>query len=139
MLGRACVATAIVVAFLVAPMSGLPTAEAASPFNNPLRVYDYQGITLQQRALVLGAGEAFARYYFVLESEPMLPEQKASAGFVEVKRLGTDDVICRGPVADLDVPVHKACHDLIVGHSYVVTYVMTTPARIVLYGNDPVG
>lgn len=100
-----------------------------------LRVWGYAGPVPQVKALQLSSEEEHGRYAFAVEIQEGQPP---SAGYIEVRHSLSGDVVCRGPLSDVEgIHVYRYCDEIRVNHGYIVTYVITTPGDLHLYGVFP--
>lgn len=146
MLGR--VGAFLLLAIIAIPLSPVPTVAEADfdAFDAQLRTFGYDGISRQERALVLTQAEVFDKYYLALEAAEITGTSaipgpvgdgpySGAAAYVQVKRFGTSDVICEGSVHDLDGSrKYQICNGLKPETHYVVVYVNTLHADVHLFG-----
>lgn len=151
MLGR--VGAFLLLAALAAPYSPLPVTEdaEAGAFDALVRVFEYSGLSKQERPLVLTQDEAYDTYYFTMEADDFIlvdgweeGDGALGAAQVQVKRAGTSDVLCEGLVFHIlhDGNKHLKCDGINPQTHYVVVYINTFSAEIQMWGkNDhtPIG
>lgn len=143
---RAWYASVVAVLFMAVALAPVPSVAAhhydVDRYDELLR--SFRGVEVIRDTFELGLDQGYTRYFWTLTpgapGDPTGNDLDHMAyGYIEVKRAGSGEIMCRGAVASYGPSgIERSCDTLRVGHTYEVTIIMTDGrGSMDLWGYEP--